>query len=343
MTDRLWRSSYGNRLADHIAHFDHRRRWFGVGRAVLALGPLTALIFTPILALVVPVGAANTAQCDGIRAVSILCLGGPENSLEIKRWVLIAVFASVVSGVAPRWTAVPHVWAAFTMSVSLTLPDGGDAIGLIFTLIILPLALTDNRLWAWWPPGKTLSPTSQGIACAAIWLLRFQLAYIYLDSGITKMGVADWDNGTAEYYIVRDPDFGAAGLPGRLARWVTSFPVGTLALTWFGVGIEIIIGLLFVVGGHGRRRLALGLDLLFHGGIMLLIGLDSFAITMIGGAIVAATPAAIHGARRSFTMTSTTMRRESDEIAVGRNPGELQPESGEQILHRSVRSRVRSG
>ena len=337
MTQVLARSTYTVRLAGHIADFDHRRRWFGVGRSVLALGPLTALIFTPILALVVPVGAANTAQCDGVRAVSILCLGGPENSLEIKRWVLIGVFASVVSGVAPRWTAVPHVWAAFTMSVSLTLPDGGDAIGLIFALLILPLALTDDRRWVWWPPGGKLRPASQGIACAAMWLLRFQLAYIYLDSGITKMGVSDWDNGTAEYYIVRDPDFGAAGLPGKLARWFTSFPLGTLALTWFGVAVEIVIGVLFVVGGHGRRRLALGLDLLFHGGIIVLIGLDSFAITMIGGAIVASTPGAIHAARRS-----SSKRKEFHDIAIGRDPGELPPQLGEQVLPRSVRARLRS-
>jgi hypothetical protein len=94
----------------YLQGFDHRNRWFGVGRSLLGLGGLLTLLFTPIQALIVPVGNTSGANCSGIRSASMLCVGTPGDALEVRRWVMIAILVVVVIGYRPRWSALPHLW-----------------------------------------------------------------------------------------------------------------------------------------------------------------------------------------------------------------------------------------
>lgn len=276
-------------LQRYLASFDHRNRWFGMGRSLIALGPLTMLLTTPMRYFVVPVGPSPGTRCDADRGASILCLGNPDRHLELKRWVMVAILLSVVVGILPRVTAVLHWWVAYTLSVSITLPDGGEAIGLIMATLILPMAFADGRLWHWGRPKRRMRSVWVAISCAAWLALRVQLAYIYLDSGLAKLGVADWENGSAEYYIMRDPGFGVAGPLAPIARWITAQPLGSLLVTWSGIAIEVAIGVL-ILCSHRWRLVALVLDVMLHVSIILSIGLWSFALVMVGSAVVAANP-----------------------------------------------------
>ncbi|WP_273353994.1 sporulation-delaying protein SdpB family protein [Corynebacterium resistens] len=276
-------------VAKEIEKQDHRTLWFAFGRSLLAGGQLLTLLATPIISFIVPVGAYETAKCDELRKASILCLGGPTEMLLLKRWILITILVAVVAGVFPRFTAPLHVWATFSMSTSFTLPDGGEAIAFIISVLILPLCLIDKRRnhWIIDKTGKTYSSFKKGICYTFSWSLRLQLAFVYLHSSIAKMGVEDWANGSAEYYIMRDGSFGVAGPLSDFFLSITFTPWGTLIASWAAIlgGLAIGVGLLL---GRHMRVLSFIVDVAFHIGIILTIGLWSFALVMIGSAALAA-------------------------------------------------------
>lgn len=275
----------------YISGFDHRTRWFAAGRTILGLGPLLTLLATPMAAFVVPVGTESGVRCGGVRSASVLCLGPDEIGLEPRRWLLIAIYAAVVAGVLPRLVGPLHLWAAYSLSVSFTLPDGGESIGVIVAAILLPLTLVDGRRNHWHRPDRPLNGHQAAVAAATEFLLRVQLAYVYLDAGISKMGVTDWANGTAEYYIAHDRSFGVAGPIRPFWLWIVSMPAGTLAVTWLAIGAEITIGVL-LLGSRRWRTTCLAMDVALHVGIILTIGLWSFSLVMLGSAMMAANPTA---------------------------------------------------
>lgn len=280
-------------LTRSLGSFDHRGRWFGIGRSLIALSTLSTLVFTPMRALVVPVGGLSGPNCTSIRRVSLLCVGDPASGLEVRRYVMIVVLLLVVIGLFPRWTAIPHAYVAFTMSASTSLPDGGDAIAATLTMLIIPLCLADSRRWQWQGATSPLPITWAAIALPALIAVRLQLAFVYLDSAISKFGVDDWSNGTAEYYILRDPGFGDAGLFHRVWLALSSHPWGAIGLTWGAIVVEIAIGLTLLFSWRWRV-VALGLDVALHSVIIMTMGLFSFATVMIGGAVVASVRT-VHG------------------------------------------------
>ncbi|MFD7335730.1 sporulation-delaying protein SdpB family protein [Streptomyces violascens] len=279
-----------DRLARRTGRHDLRSRWFGVGRTVIALAQLSVLLLTPVKALLVPVVAMGEyPRCDSVRGASALCLGGDALGMEPRRWLLIAILVAVASGYRPRWTAIPHAWASYSVAVSIAVPDGGESIGMIMSLLMIPIALADGRTWHWQPPVREQTPSWRTVSFVAFLAIRVQIAYLYLDSAVSKFGVADWANGTAEYYFLRDNMFGVGQPWDSLFLWMSrSAPVVT-ALTWGALVIEIAIGVC-VLSSDRRRKAGMVMDIVLHGSIILTMGLWSFAVVMIGSAIVCATP-----------------------------------------------------
>lgn len=103
------------------------------------------------------------------------------------------------------------------------------------------------------------------------------------------MGVEDWANGSAEYYIMRDTSFGTAEPLSHLFLPISFIPWGTLILSWAAIlgGLAIGFGLLL---GKQVRIPTFYIDVIFHIGIILTIGLWSFALVMIGAAALATNP-----------------------------------------------------
>lgn len=332
------------RVMTYLDEFDHRNRWFGVGRSFLALGNLITLLFTPMQALIVPVGSSSGAVCTNIRVVSLLCVGNPAAGLEWRRWAMIVILLVVASGYRPRFTALPHVWVTLTIGGSMTLPDGGDAIALTISLLIVPLAFADGRTWHWQPPTKALSPTWQAISSIALLAVRAQIAFIYLDSAITKFAVDDWSNGTAEFYILRDPGFGDSGVLHGFFQSLSSSPLFALGMSWGAILVEIAIGLALLLSWRWRI-LALVLDVGLHLMIIMTMGLFSFSAVMMGSAILAANPAGANERRTLVAPNGTGLdasKKPTVTDLVPSSPGELEvpvgAHSGRQVFRSGVGS-----
>ncbi|MEU2778849.1 sporulation-delaying protein SdpB family protein [Streptomyces sp. NPDC007162] len=279
-----------SRLQLRLSGFDFRSRWFGVGRSLICFAELTVVLITPSKALLTPVlTISDGARCGGVRAASAYCLVGGTSHAEHARWILVAVLLVAAIGYRPRWTAIPQLWAVYSIAVSITVPDGGESVGMIMSLLMLPIALTDNRTWQWNPPTEPLSPSGHAVAYAAFWAVRLQLAYIYLDTAISKFGVADWANGTAEYYFLRDNMFGVAKPWAGPLLALSKYPLVVIGMTWGALVVELLIALC-ILGSDRWRKVGLVLDILLHGSIILLMGLWSFALVMIGSSAVASMP-----------------------------------------------------
>ncbi len=158
---------------------------------------------------------------------------------------------------------------------------GGDSIALIATILITPMCLADERRWQWARPRRHMDRNGRLVAYLSFWALRLQIAYLYADSAIAKIGVTDWQNGSAFYYFVRDKMFGAAGPLAPIWMWLSDSSVTTLTITWGGaIVIELAIAVCMVLDARWRI-IAFWLGLGLHALIFLSMGLFSFSLVMV--------------------------------------------------------------
>jgi antimicrobial peptide system SdpB family protein len=266
---------------------------YGTARTLLALCTLGTITFSSTATLFRPaLGVPPAPYCDGIAAGSIYCLV-PGDALGVARLVSIAVLVLAASGWRPRWTAVPQWWVTASLAVSSTIPDGGDQIAGLATLLLLPLCLTDPRRWHWQaPPGPDhagATPALRVVAWSAVLVVRVQVAGIYLQAAVAKFGVEEWADGTALYYWMTDPAFGAPGwAEGLVAPVITSSAV--VALTYGAMLLELVLFTALVMPRQRWGPLLVA-GLVFHGAIAVLMGLLSFGFAMAGCLLVYLRPA----------------------------------------------------
>ena len=257
----------------------------GLARTVLALGTLGTLLATPPQLLLAPlVGGFSPPFCEAVARASAWCLL-PANP-QFARWLSVGILLAVVSGWRPRLTAIPHWWVAWSMLTSTSIRDGGDTITADLALLLIPVLLADSRHWHWQRPDPARSgPLPRIIAVAALTLAQVQVALLYLIAGISKLGVPEWLDGTALFYIFRNVTFGVPPWLSPIASAVTNAPVGVAALTWGALAIEIVIGLALLLPKQIRPFL-LASGLLFHDMIALSMGLVSFDCAMSGALLL---------------------------------------------------------
>jgi len=252
---------------------------YGVARTVLALGTAATLITSSTETLFRPaLGFPSVPACVGAGRISLFCVI-PREDLALGQALAATILVIVASGWRPRFTGLPHWWISYSFAVSATIPDGGDQVTQILALLLVPVTLTDPRGWHWQTPPRTGRPVASIIAWSALFVARLQVAGIYFDSSLSKLGTPEWVDGTAFYYWSTDPAFGTPWWMRGLLEPVVTSSIGVALLTWGPLALEFAIALGLVLNGRARARL-LVLGIAFHAGIALMIGLVSFAIAM---------------------------------------------------------------
>ncbi|NRQ31658.1 HTTM domain-containing protein [Nonomuraea sp. NN258] len=255
---------------------------YGLARTVLALGTLGTLLASDTSSLFRPAaGALEFPMCDGLAAAGLFCVLEPAWAKP----VAIAILLVTASGWRPRFTALPHWWVAVSFQASATVPDGGDQVTAVLCLLLLPVALTDGRAWHWRAPASVPDVTASLVAWSALLVIRLQVAGIYLQASMAKLGREEWADGTAMYYWLSDPMFGSAGWAAPLLGPVLAHPVGVTLFTWGAVAIEFALVFGLVARGNGLPYL-LAAGLFLHASIALLMGLGSFALAMSGALVL---------------------------------------------------------
>ncbi len=259
---------------------------YGLSRTLLAVATAGTIAFNQSTVLFTPVaGIYDVPRCNsGILKISVFCLASTR--LGTARWLSVALLIVVASGWRPRVTAIPHAWVAYSLFSSSTIFDGGDQINLVLTILLLPVALLDRRPWHWRASyDGNSSPLVLLVAWSAIFMIRVQVAAVYFVSGISKLGQAEWANGTAMYYWLLT--FG--GVP-RSVVYFLSKPIFVLVMTWGSIALEVALAAGLVLPRKSWRPLLI-IGIVFHLMIALVFDLWSFALAMIAALIIYLRPA----------------------------------------------------
>lgn len=255
----------------------------GVARSLLALATLLTLLADSSERLFQPLVIADPGVFDrsALEGASLFFLA--HDHLGVAKLVAIVVLVLVLIGWRPRLTALPHWWISYSFAASASLIDGGDQVVEILTLLLLPVALTDRRVWHWQSPG-TGGRIASIAAQTGCLLIRVQVAVIYLFAAVLKLPIDEWGNGTALYYFWKKTTLGSAGLLRPLTDWIGRTAL-VVPLTWSVLLLELSLAAALLAPLRFRTRL-LPIAILFHAGIALIHGLPTFAITMSAALIL---------------------------------------------------------
>lgn len=265
---------------------------YGVARSLIASSTLLTLLFTNVHVLFRPaVGLSTVPVCGGFSgSISLFCL--LREDLPLAKAIAIVALAIVASGWRPRVTGLIHWWVTFSFMSSAILVDGGDQVASVLSLFLIPVALMDGRRWHWTHPFAapasqiTLGGSARRMtAASAISVIRLQVAVIYLHAAVAKCAVPEWMNGTALYYWLTDPTFGAPGWLEPPTMALVSYGPTLTLLTWSVIALEFSL----FAGLFAKERylpILLLLGVFFHVGIALLHGLVSFSIIMLGALVI---------------------------------------------------------
>jgi antimicrobial peptide system SdpB family protein len=264
---------------------------YGLARTLLALGTALTLALNPAATLFRPAaGVRDAPVCDGLSRAAFFCLI-PAEWLDLGRWIAVVVLLIVASGWRPRLTGPLQWYLSVSLPATAVTIDGGDHVTAVLTLLLLPVALTDSRRSHWQPaPATGAAPplrtlVARLLALSALLAVRFQVAGIYYHAAVAKLRVEEWNDGTALYYWLLDPAFGAPAWLVPVLRPLLLDPLGVLALTWGSLALEVLLFMALVMPKWAWRY-PLALGLLFHLGIAVIQGLGSFWLAMSAALIV---------------------------------------------------------
>ena len=196
---------------------------------------------------------------------------------QAARGVVIIILLLVMSGLAPQVTGVLHVWACFSVRNYFLILNGGEQIGLILVVLLLPLCFTDPRINQW----KQATPASSRtniFANVAFFAIQLQAAIVYLYSAVSKLAVREWQEGTAVYYCTSHYRLGAPGWLRGINEIVTLSPFVAL-LSWGIILFELLLFVCLFAPVH-IKRIFLVAGLAFHFMIIINFGLITFFISM---------------------------------------------------------------
>ncbi|GIH11518.1 hypothetical protein Rhe02_95850 [Rhizocola hellebori] len=257
----------------------------GLARTLIALGTLGTLLATSPRTLLAPLADGTLPPtCSDLTKFGLWCVL-PGGHGETARWLSIAVLVVVAAGWRPRYTGIAHWYVAWSLMANVSILDGGDQVTTVLTLLLVPITLTDPRRWHWQAMPQRAPGLSRVVAYTALIVVQIQIAAIYLHASVAKLAVREWADGTAMFYWLRHPTFGASGLARPIAEFLTDSPVGVAMMTWSSIALEFALAVALLLRPPLRRWLLLA-GLVFHGLIALSMGLISFSTAMSGALLL---------------------------------------------------------
>jgi len=263
---------------------------YGLARTILALATGGTIAFSETTTLFHPYAGLSGAPpiCESkLAEIGLFCV--LPLSPEAGRWLAVALLLVVAVGWRPRLTGIVHWWVSFSLTNNAVLVDGGDQVAMILSFLLIPITVSDGRVWHWQPPfNRPLNlreKLRRLVARSSFVLIMFQVAGIYFHSAIGKFSVDAWTNGTALYYWMLHPFFGASPWLVSLLTPILAHPVAITLLTWSVIVLEYMLSAAFFMTPR-RRSLLLPFGIALHVGIILIHGLVSFGSIMIAALVL---------------------------------------------------------
>jgi antimicrobial peptide system SdpB family protein len=248
-------------------------------RAVAACGALLTLLFNNVGQLIQKLqvmGKDEIVDTILIQKISLFNLLPPVYA----KYVGILILLAVISGYYPKITCFLHAWICLSITNSFVPLDGGDQIAANLSLLLIPVCICDARTNQWSKPINK-DPGINVFTNVAFFFIQFQAAVIYLHSAIGKLATPEWINGTATYYWLSNPIFGAPDWLRHMYETVT-LSKWVFILTWSVMAFELAL-FACILAPKQIKRFFLKPAIAFHFFIILTHGLFSFffAITAL--------------------------------------------------------------
>jgi antimicrobial peptide system SdpB family protein len=262
-----------------------------IGRTLIAVAELSVLLFTDSRMLIADgTTALSGTRCSGLAAGSLGCLvGGAHGPTELYKVLAIAILVVTASGFRPRWTCIPHWYVTASIAVYIDSRNGGDIVAEIVTMLLIPICLSDRRVWQWRSPAEPLSPRWRGCVSAALLTLRVQAAAIYAISAISKIMDWEWRTGLVIQLLVENTSYGPAPSILPILQPIADIPWAARASAWGVILIEMAIAIA-ICSGDRARYFAFGLGVALHLGIVVVLTLPTFGAVMIGLLLIVCDP-----------------------------------------------------
>lgn len=246
-------------------------------RVFLAVSLLINLIFNSNETLLIH--PSKNISFDSPEFYSLYFIFDP----QIAKYISIFILSTVISGYFIKVTSFLHFWVAFSFNVSAKLLEGGDQVVLIYSFLLIPILLMDNRINHWSKAKNSyLSFNKKTIAFCTLLLMKMQFFVIYFIAAVSKFNHKEWHNGTALYYWFNDKVFGLNSIMLDLFNPLIKNSFFIIALTWGTLLIELLIAYSAFSKNQTYKTICFILAFLLHFGIALLLGLWSFFFAMLG-------------------------------------------------------------
>jgi len=247
--------------------------------------------------------------------------------------IVVAVLFTVIGG---RPLTAAHgifLWSLYDRNGLIL--DGGDNLAAILAVLLLaavtdayysPVAGRRRRQLELAGEGATEERTDRQrfavlrrratvlLHNAAVGAITFQIAILYCCAGLWKVAGGLWQDGTAMYYVSRTLDFRFVPL-----GWLATNAVTVTALSYFAIVANL--GFPFGIVVSRARPITVGNALMMHLGIIVVMGLVGFGVTMIGADLACLTDDEYLGLRRAAGRAWSVVTRTPP--AVGRGEGSI--------------------
>lgn len=280
-----------DKLRARLPETDPWTNVYGLARTLLALSLAITLGLNDLSDLFMPRGSGGVIgfECDlALSKVGLFCVAEAAHA-QLARWLAVLILLVTASGWRPRITGPLHWYVAFSFQANANVVDGGDQLGAILALLLLPITLLDGRRSHWDPPAGAPEEPRRLVGWWFFALVRIQVAIVYFHASVGKFEVPEWTDGTALYYWLLHPTFGVADwLRPAIVPVLLS---GTLValLTWSVLALEFLLAAGLIAAPKWRRPLLVG-GFLLHAGIILVHGLVSFGMVMFAALILFLVP-----------------------------------------------------
>lgn len=248
-------------------------------RTIIASSTLLTLLFNPINTLFKKVtGIDNPPICDAATKYTAFCFtDGSYTILIVVKSLIIFALLLIILGYIPQVIGILHFYISYSIQNTMITIDGGEQVTLVITFWLMLISLFDNRINHWHSSTEKWK-YNKAIGWALIITLKLQIAYLYLNSAITKMKNREWLDGSAVYYYLNDNIYGIPKFLYNLFSFILETPLVGF-VTWGTLIIQLLI-FASLFAGQKFRKIMFFVAITMHELFVLFIGLISFSLIM---------------------------------------------------------------
>ena len=261
---------YMNRLIKDFLSIETSYYSYSVLRSVLAFSLLLTVVFNDFHIIYL------NEKINIFNLISI--------NVQVYKYISIVILLMTISGFIPRITGILHFIITFTFFKTCPFVDGGDQLASNITFFLIPMTLFDKNLTHW---KNTKNPFtglfSKPFFLFSTLIICIQISVVYLHSSIDKLKVSEWQDGTAIWYWFTHESFGASYFILDFLKYCLRNPFIIYSVNWFVIIIELLTAMmLFVPKDKLLPKLLFYICISIHFGVILIHGIFTFSIVMIG-------------------------------------------------------------